>query len=177
MFSCRLPQTFDLRGNDLDVIENAWRSLDETIKLVQLEHALLQQYRGANHPSVKKVSERLEAFFPAVTLVEYLHEIRRSVNRIASDKDYVKEFTRILLVHLDNSEWGLDLPSNLPNGLTILAISPRESSIVELGKLGAEARDALPQLKKELESKNKSIAAAAEKAIKQIEAAKDEETK
>ena len=75
---------------------------------------------------------------------------------------------------LDQNALGTDAPSNLPNGLTILATSPREAVIVKLGKLGAAARDALPVLKKELESKDKAVAAAAEKAIKLIEAAKDD---
>ena len=79
---------------------------------------------------------------------------------------------------LSDDAWGMEVPSALPNGLTILANSPRETAIAELGKLGAAARETLPQLKKELESKDKAIAAAAEKAIKQIESAKpDDESK
>ena len=46
------------------------------------------------------------------------------------------------------------------------------TAIRELGKLGAAARDALPVLKKELESKDEVIVEAAKKAISNIEAAK-----
>ena len=59
-------------------------------------------------------------------------------------------------------------------GKASFARSPRAYAIRELGRLGPAARDALPVLKKQLESKNKAVVTAAEKAIQQIETAKDD---
>lgn len=166
------PPALNLRDGELTTIELALSYLVWNHKLIQMEQALLQQYRGNDHSSDKELVENLNRLSGAFDVVDQHRAIRR---RPKSGSVSPQEVAEYLASGLNSKRWRTDTPSNLPHGLTILATSPRETAIMELGKLGAAARDALPVLKKELESKDKSVAAAAEKAIKQIEDAKDDQ--
>ena len=167
-----LPPAFDLRGGDLNVIETVLRFENWRYQLLQMEHALLLHYRAKNHPSVQELANRTDLLGFGIS-VHPLHELQQ-LHRPAPRNANVKKIAESLTARLKQPVWGMDRPSELPTGLIILANSLRETAIIELGKLGAAARDALPALKMELEFKDKSVAAAAEKAIKQIEAAKDD---
>ena len=83
--------------------------------------------------------------------------------------------TLIRLLDEDAFSEETNFPSSNSNGEgLIVTTSPRAYAIARLGSLGPTARDALPVLKKQLESKNKAVVTAAEKAIKLIEAVKDD---
>ncbi|MBC7820302.1 MAG: hypothetical protein IAG10_25750, partial [Planctomycetaceae bacterium] len=170
------PPALDLRGGELMMIDGALLYLAMERKLLQIEEALLKQLRDVKHPSVSELANQASITGGAFALVKQEKDMRQLFRNAAmgltpTTDAVAKSYSEYLAKH---DALGETLPM-LPNGLSILAVTYREAIIDELGKLGPAAREALPVLKKELESKNKSVTAAAEKAIKLIEAAKDDQ--
>ena len=79
----------DLRGGDIDTIKLALQLVASHYKLLQMEQALLEQYRGKTHTPVKMLSDEIEKMRGAFTIVYQLLFIRHLV--IESPSDYAQD--------------------------------------------------------------------------------------
>lgn len=145
---------------------------------LQLPHPVNDETAHSVFQVLLKLSPKSERLLPAILKLE-------SAPRVGWDKALHGQWTAAVLAQLAEHD-----PKALPTLIRLLdedafseennygeatvTISPRAYAIARIGSLGPVARDALPVLKKQLESKNKAVVTAAEKAIKLIEAAKDE---
>ena len=174
------PPAFDLRDGDLKAIGATLQLVAWNHTLLKMEQALLQQYCGKNHRSAEELTGREQdmrtAFHFLWQVQDTIHQFHKAARQSTTATPLVKHWVTNNLKEPNRGTETLPDLLGRPIGLTILANSQRVTGIMELGKLGAAAREAIPALNKELESKDQNVAAAAEKAIKQIDAAKDDTT-